>query len=179
MFYSLDQTSVHFKPTPKFLFQHMYCQNVDHFQCWFQASTQPMRDVVTKNDTVSHWLGANLESALTSFGNWFVKHYNDVIMGAMASQITNVAIVYSTVYSGADQRKHEKLRVTGLCVGNSPVTDEFPAQMASSTENVFIWWRHHECVKDCWYARWLQWWSDWQWQWGRICLIMLNHFEWT
>ena len=30
----------------------------------------------------------------------------DVIMGAMASQITSLTIVYSTVYSGADQRKH-------------------------------------------------------------------------
>ena len=34
-------------------------------------------------------------------------HYNGVIMGAMASQITSLTIVYSTVYSGADQRKHE------------------------------------------------------------------------
>ena len=32
-------------------------------------------------------------------------HYNDVIMGAVASQITSLTIVYSTVYSGADQRK--------------------------------------------------------------------------
>ena len=36
-----------------------------------------------------------------------------------------------------------KLRVTGLCAGNSPGTDEFPAQMASNAENVSIWWRHH------------------------------------
>ena len=34
-------------------------------------------------------------------------HYNDVIMGAMASQITRLTIVYSTLYSGADQRKHQ------------------------------------------------------------------------
>ena len=34
-------------------------------------------------------------------------HYNDVIMRAMASQITSLTIVYSTVYSGADQRKHQ------------------------------------------------------------------------
>ena len=34
-------------------------------------------------------------------------HYNDVIMGAMASQITSLTIVYSAVYSGADQRKHK------------------------------------------------------------------------
>ena len=65
-------------------------------------------------------------------------------MGAIASQITSLAIVYSSVYSGANQRKHHKLRVTGLCVGSSPGTDEFPAQMASNTINVSIWWRHHE-----------------------------------
>ena len=34
-------------------------------------------------------------------------HYDDVVMGATASQITSLAIVYSTVYSGADQRKHQ------------------------------------------------------------------------
>ena len=33
-------------------------------------------------------------------------HYSDVIMGAMASQITSLTIVYWTVNSGADQRKH-------------------------------------------------------------------------
>ena len=41
-------------------------------------------------------------------------------------------------------KKTSKLRVTGLCVGNSPGTGEFPAQMASNAENVSIWWRHHE-----------------------------------
>ena len=34
-------------------------------------------------------------------------HYNDVIMDSMASQITSRTIVYSTVYSRADQRKHQ------------------------------------------------------------------------
>ena len=38
-----------------------------------------------------------------------------------------------------------KLRITGLCAGNSQITGEFPAQMVSNAENVFIWWRHHEC----------------------------------
>ena len=36
-------------------------------------------------------------------------------MSAMTSQITNNPIVYSTIYSGTDQRKHQKLRVTGIC----------------------------------------------------------------
>ena len=61
-------------------------------------------------------------------------------MGAMASQIIGLVIVYLTVYS----KKTPKLCVTGLCVGNSPVTGEFPAQMASNAENISIWWRYDE-----------------------------------
>ena len=34
-------------------------------------------------------------------------HYNDVIMTTMASQITSLTVVYSTIYSDADQRKHQ------------------------------------------------------------------------
>ena len=41
-------------------------------------------------------------------------------------------------------KKTSKLCVTGLCAGNSPVTGEFPTQMASNAENVSIWWRHHD-----------------------------------
>ena len=40
-------------------------------------------------------------------------------------------------------KKTSKLRVTGLCEGNSAGTGEFPAQMASNAENVSICWRHH------------------------------------
>ena len=39
--------------------------------------------------------------------------------------------------------KTSKLRVTGLCEENSPVTSEFPTQRASCAEHVSIWWRHH------------------------------------
>ena len=44
-------------------------------------------------------------------------------------------------------KKTSKLRVTFPCGGNSPVTDEFPAQRASNVENVSIWWRHHDQVE--------------------------------
>ena len=37
----------------------------------------------------------------------WITDYKDVIIRAMASQITNLTIVYSTVYSGADLRKHQ------------------------------------------------------------------------
>ena len=70
-------------------------------------------------------------------------HYNDVIMSTMASQITSLIIVCSTVYSRRRSKKTSKLRFTGLCEGNSLVTGEFPAQRASNAENVSIWWRHH------------------------------------
>ena len=40
--------------------------------------------------------------------NITTAHYSDVIMGTMASQITSLTIDYSTVYSSADQRKHQR-----------------------------------------------------------------------
>ena len=40
-------------------------------------------------------------------------------------------------------KEASKLRVTGHCVGNSPVTGEFPTQMASNAGNLSIWWRHY------------------------------------
>ena len=40
-------------------------------------------------------------------------------------------------------KKTSKLCVTGLFVGNSPGTGEFPTQMTSNAENASIWWRHH------------------------------------
>ena len=53
-------------------------------------------------------------------------------MSAMASQITSLAIVYSTIYSDADLGKHQ-----------SSASLAFPAQRASNAEYVSIWWRHH------------------------------------
>ena len=43
-------------------------------------------------------------------------------------------------------KKTSKLRVTGLCAGNSPGNGEFPSQMASYAENVSISWSHHGVV---------------------------------
>ena len=63
-------------------------------------------------------------------------HYNDVIKSAMASQITSVSTVRSTVGSGP-HKKVKSPRHWSLC-GNSPVSCEFPAQKASKAENVNI-----------------------------------------
>ena len=79
-----------------------------------------------------------------------VINHDDVIMGTMASQITSLTIVYSTVYSHARSKKASRLRVTGLCAGNSPGTGEFPAQIASNAEFFFsISWRHHVMGSSC------------------------------
>ena len=65
----------------------------------------------------------------------------------MASHITRLTIVFSTVYSGAESREASNLRVTGLCAGDSPATGEFPAQPASNAVNVSISWRYHDKKK--------------------------------
>ena len=69
-------------------------------------------------------------------------------MGVIASQITSLMIVYSTVYSDADQRKHQSSVSLAFVRGIHRDTVEFPAQMASNAENVSIWWRHHEIFLD-------------------------------
>ena len=64
------------------------------------------------------WAVENVQGKLISSakkrvdGTWVPEtnreqHYNEVMMSAMASKITSLTIVYSTVYSGADQRKQQ------------------------------------------------------------------------
>ena len=58
--------------------------------------------------------------------------------------------VFTQLFVQAQIKENIKLRVTALCVGNSPVTcegnspvtGEFHAQSASNTDNASIWWRH-------------------------------------
>ena len=101
---------------------------------------------------------------------YFIPQYNHgyLFCGYVVHElhVINYSMIYSVVlqwrYNGPDgvsnyqprycllnrlfrsrSRKTSKGRVTGLCVGNSPVTGEFPVQMGSNAENVSIWWRHH------------------------------------
>ena len=97
--------------------------------------------------------------------DYYCVHYNDVMMSTIASQITSLTIVYSIVYSDADQRKHQSSASLAFVRGihrwpvNSPhkwpVTRKmfpfddvimkyrFTKQMTSYAENVSISWRHH------------------------------------
>ena len=87
-----------------------------------------------------------------SFGN----HYKNVIMTTIASQITSLAVVYSTVYSDADQRKHQSSKgpvtwkmfpfdvtMDYLCIGKvlfpSSTMNDFNCLHSHSFENMNIW----------------------------------------
>ena len=74
----------------------MYSTNTAEYHCDGDGKTHRVFKF-TKNIFLSSSSGVN--SA--------VSHYSDLIMGAMVSQITSLAMVYPTVYSGADQRNHQ------------------------------------------------------------------------
>ena len=52
------------------------------------------------------WFACNASHVL-QIEPYDLLHYNAIIMGAKASQITSLTIVYSIVYSDADDRKHQ------------------------------------------------------------------------
>ena len=60
--------------------------------------------------TAIHWFWVPIPYSMQNMPRFLMilpGHYGDVIMGAMAFQITSLTSVYSTVHSGADQRKHQ------------------------------------------------------------------------
>ena len=74
-------------------------------------------------------------------GEWhLILHYCDVIMVAMASQITSLTIVYATVHSGADQRKHQSSASLAFVWGIHRSLVNSPHKWPVTRE---IWWRHY------------------------------------
>ena len=75
----------------------------------------------------------------------FMNHYNDVIMSAMASQITSLTIVYSTVYWEANKRKHQSsaslafVRGIHLWPVNSPHKWPVTRKMFPFDDVIMIW----------------------------------------
>ena len=80
---------------------------------------------------------------MDTFTNKSLVYYNDVIMTTIASQLTSLAVVYSTVYSDAGQRKHQSSASLAFVWGIHR-SRWIPHTKASYAENVSIWWRHHE-----------------------------------
>ena len=96
------------------------------FTPWTKLLQIPMTIVLSKPNLfcmvfksrhrlTGHWermraLHAFANNLLKTVPYLYVVHYNDVIMRAMASQITSLAIVYSTASSSTDERKHQAPR---------------------------------------------------------------------
>ena len=74
----------------------------------------------TKSLCIDHSFGYPFIEAYIACIVCLLSHYKGVIMGTIASQITSLTIVYSTVHSRRWSKKTSKLRVTGFCAGNSP-----------------------------------------------------------
>ena len=68
-------------------------------------------------------------------------------MGPVASQITSLIIVYSTVYSGADQRKHQSSASLSFVRGIPRWPVNSPHKWPVTRKKVSIWWRHHEMLQ--------------------------------
>ena len=64
-------------------------------------------------------------------------------MCTMASQITDVSIVYSTASPCADQRKHQRSASLAFVRGSHRWPMNSPSQRTNNAENVSMWWRHH------------------------------------
>ena len=98
-------------------------------RAWFKEDIVKLYGVGNQHLDPDFFLFQFLETVAVLLNTWLdMTHYNDVIMSVGASQITSPTIVYSTVYSGADQRKHQSPASLALVWGfhrwpvNSPHT---------------------------------------------------------
>ena len=126
---------------------------------WCALYALVINHVNTSNNLNSYPFTKHLNSAI--YGAVFTYLHYICMLSSSASNITRVRVSLQWHHNGCDGvsnhqahdsslnrlfrrrlKKTPKPRVTGLCVGNSPVTDVFPAQMASNAENVYIWRCH-------------------------------------
>ena len=87
-------------------------------------------------------------------------HYNDVIMGTIACQITSLPIVYSIVYSVADQRKHQSSASLAFVWGihRSPVNSlhkwQVTWKMFPFDDVIMQYWPTHPTFFHWWFTVW-------------------------
>ena len=83
-----------------------YVQNISTYFLWFVFLE--IRLVNINSDSLSFFSLCSFQQRMLCLRRFFIsKHHNDVTIGAMASQLTSLTTIYSTVYSGADQGKHQ------------------------------------------------------------------------
>ena len=93
------------------------------------------------NYTIDGYSSFSMSNTVGCFGNHFTLQWRHNGHDSFSNKQPDDFLL-SHLFRRRSQKT--KLRVTGLCVGNSPVTGEFPAQRASNAEHVSIRWRHRE-----------------------------------
>ena len=130
------------------------CLNISREDLWladcthenndtFLVTTAFKIDMRCRSEPLSGWIHIHINWVVFRKRCMLVKYYSDVIMSAIASQITYVSNVCSTLCFRHRSKKTSKLRVIGLCEGNPLVTGGFPSHTVSNAENASIWWRCH------------------------------------
>ena len=119
----------------------------NHFTMWLRAMMHIIRKgamlLLSKFQRMkTHSCACRRSSSIVSL------HYGDVIMSAMVAQIISLTVVFSTVYSGEDQRKHKNSAslASGRGINRWPVNS--PHKGPVTRKNVSIWWHHHGHVQD-------------------------------
>ena len=128
---------------------------------WFQIGTRPFATIIRTRHYLHCHMGIlrDIDAIYTHILNkqyqrqvgrsairMIIVHYSDVIMGAMASQITGLTVVHSTVYSGVDQRKHQSFASLAFVRGihrwpvNSPHKGPVTRKMFPF-DDVIMYWR--------------------------------------
>ena len=99
--------------------------------CLYDEHGRDISDRAVLSDMPNRWVGV-----WQLVPSWTPQHYDDVIMGMMASQITSLTVVYPTFYSGAHQSKHQSSTplafVWGIHRGPVNSTQKWPV-----TRNMF------------------------------------------
>ena len=131
--------------------------------CWIRRSDQPCDWIIctlwyihiycSDINSWSLWVGVLLTWVFCCVR--CTLHYSDVIMSAMASLITGVSIVCSTVCSGADQRKHQSSSSLAFVWGihrwlvDSPRKGPVTRKMFPFHDVIMVNWRWSLAVRNC------------------------------
>ena len=108
--------NIHYLHTEAWSKWQTYCKrhflSVNDYKNWVYVPTQPRHNPRTMTKLLLQAENISSHQKMTVHKMYTVQtksswYYSDVIMSAMASQITSVSIVYSAIYSGADLRKHQ------------------------------------------------------------------------
>ena len=107
-----------------------------HFWCLTTKCSKPcfLIEPLQQEGICEHgWMWIETAVVINRFDEMKASHYRDVIMSVISNH-RRLDCLLNRLFKHRS-KKTLKLRVTGLCEGNSPVTDEFPTQRPSNAEN--------------------------------------------